>query len=299
MPTPKEKEETQRMKALRRELEEKLEDQLPPEMIASEPIRVETQALNTDEVLDPAQAKQVVEAMLFASSKPLAVADIRKVVKSLTPGQIGGILSDLRAEYASTGRSFELLEIANGYEIATKKEFAPWIMRLELQRKIKQVTQSALETLSILAYKQPVTRAEIEELRGVDASGVLNTLAERNFIRIVGKKEVPGRPFLYGTTEKFLEHFGLRSIEDLPNIDEIKTLVENSVKKEDLLGTQKIVDIPQEDPAAAPEAGAELSPEPAGETVQEPEDETVQDSAGETVQAGPEGAPDEASEERE
>jgi segregation and condensation protein B len=251
MVTPKEKEETQRLKALRKELEEKLEDQLPPEMVTNENIRVEIQTISGDEELDPARAKQVIEALLFASSKPLTIGEIRKVVKTLTPGQIAGMISDIKAEYARDGRSFEILEIANGYEIATRKEFAPWLMRLELQKKIKQVTQSALETLAILAYKQPVTRVEIEELRGVDVSGVLNTLVERNFIKIVGKKEVPGRPFLYGTTEKFLEHFGLNSVEDLPNIDEIKNLVENSVKKDELLGTQKLLDIPQEENAQA------------------------------------------------
>jgi segregation and condensation protein B len=96
-----------------------------------------------------------------------------------------------------------------------------------------------LETLAILAYKQPVSRAEIEELRGVDVSGVLSTLLERGFIKIVGKKEVPGRPFLYGTTEKFLEHFGLKSLTDLPSIGEIRTLVERAVRKEELLGESR------------------------------------------------------------
>jgi segregation and condensation protein B len=259
MTNQKEKEEAQKLKALRKELEEKIEEQLPAEMLSNDHIRVEVQQVNDDDVLDPVRAKQVIEALLFASSKPLAVAEIRKVVKSLTPGQIAGVLSELRAEYVRDGRSFELLEIANGYEIATRKEFAPWLMKMELQRKIKQVTQSALETLSILAYKQPVTRAEIEELRGVDVSAVLNTLVERNFIRIVGKKEVPGRPFLYGTTEKFLEHFGLKSIQDLPSIDEIRSLVENSVKKEELLGTQNIVEIPAEEVAAPAEANAETA----------------------------------------
>ena len=98
-----------------------------------------------------------------------------------------------------------------------------------------------METLAILAYKQPITRAEIEDLRGVDVSGVLSTLADRGLIKIVGKKEVPGRPFLYGTTEKFLEHFGLKSIQNLPDISEIRSLIENSVKKEELLRTEKII----------------------------------------------------------
>ena len=256
MVNQKEKDEEQKLKALRKELEEKIEEQLPPEMLSDEKIRVEVERINEDEVLDPVRAKQVIEALLFASSKPLPIAEIRKVVKSLTPGQIAGAISDLRADYARENRSFELIEIANGYEIATKKELAPWLCKLELQKRIRQVTQSALETLAILAYKQPVTRAEVEELRGVDVSGVLTTLMERGFIKIVGKKEVPGRPFLYGTTEKFLDHFGLKSIHDLPSIDEIKHIVENSVNKDELIGTQKIVEMNPGGPDAA-EAGGE------------------------------------------
>ena len=155
----------------------------------------------------------------------------------------------LRPAQARRGRKEE---IAGGYELSTRREFAPWILKIELQRKARQATQSALETLAILAYKQPLTRAEIEALRGVDTSGVLNTLMEKNFIKITGKKEVPGRPFMYGTTEKFLEHFGLKELRDLPSIDEIRQMVDSSVKKEELIGTKKIVDVPQSD---APQDG--------------------------------------------
>lgn len=240
----KEKEQNAKLKALRRELEEKLEEQLPAEMLVDERTRVEVQRIDENLELPADRSKQVIEALLFASSKPVTIAEIRKVMKFLTPKQIEGLITELKEGYAQEGRSFEILEIAGGYEVATKKEFAPWILKIELQKKAKQVTQSALETLSIMAYKQPITRAEIEELRGVDAGGVVNTLMERGLVKIVGKKEVPGRPFLYGTTEKFLEHFGLKSLQDLPNIDEIRTLVENSVKKEELLGKQNLVDVP-------------------------------------------------------
>lgn len=238
----KEKEQAEKMKALRRELEEKLEEQLPALMV-EEQGHVEVQSINDSEPLTPEKSKKIIEALLFASSKPMTAGEIRKVLKSVTVKEIENLIAELSAEYVRDERSFEIIPIANGYEISTKREFAPWIFRVELQKKAKQVTQSALETLSILAYKQPITRAEIEELRGVDVSGVMTTLTERGFIKIVGKKEVPGRPFLYGTTEKFLEHFGLKSLEELPNIQEIKNIVENSVKKEELLGTQKMVPI--------------------------------------------------------
>lgn len=237
-----EKEDAAKLKALRRELEEKIEEQLPSEML-EEGVRVRVETVTGQEELDPHQAKLVMEALLFAATKPLTVAEIRKAVKSLTPSEITKIIREIQEDFRQNPRSFELIEVAGGFEFATKKEFAPWLMRIELQRKARQVTQSALETLAILAYKQPATRAEIEELRGVDVSGVLNTLVERDLIRIVGRKEVPGRPFLYGTAEKFLEHFGLKSLQELPNIHEIKSLVESSVKREELLGTTQRVNV--------------------------------------------------------
>lgn len=254
-----EKEQMQKMKELRRELEEKLEEQLPAEML--EPgIRVEIQKIDDHAALTPEQLKRVIEALLFASAKPLTIQEIRRMIKSASPAEIKEVLERLKAEYAEQHHSFELLEIANGYEIATRKEYAPWIFKIELQKRAKAVTQSALETLAILAYKQPITRAEIEELRGVDVSGVMTTLTERGLIKIVGKKEVPGRPFLYGTTEKFLEHFGLKSLENLPSIEEIKNLVENSVKRDELLGTTKIVEIPQEKEAEVTTAEENQNP---------------------------------------
>src|SRR3989339_641102 len=219
MTAAQEREKQAKLKALRKELDQDIQEQLE-----------EKNALE-----DLKKAKLVVEALIFASSKPLTPAEIRKVTKVLTVGQIEKIVAELKEDYQKTERCFELLEIAGGFELSTKREFAPWNLKIELQRKARQATQSALETLAILAYKQPLTRAEIEALRGVDTSGVLNTLTEKNFIKITGKKEVPGRPFMYGTTEKFLEHFGLKSLSDLPQVGEIRELVEKSIPKEKLL----------------------------------------------------------------
>lgn len=275
----KQKEQAEKIKALRRELEEKIEEQLPAELLQDPQTRVEVQRIQDGEPLDPVQAKRVIEALLFAASKPLTPQEIRKVIKAMTPKELERMIFELRDEYVREGRSFEIVEVAGGYEIATRKEFAPWILKIELQKKAKQVTLSALETLAIMAYKQPITRAEIEELRGVDVSGVMTTLTERCLIKIVGKKEVPGRPFLYGTTEKFLEHFGLKSLEDLPPIAEIRSLVEGAVRREDLLGTTKMVEIPQEETeAASGETPAEnLSAEPAAD-LQEPGSEIPQEA---------------------
>ncbi|MDD5217759.1 MAG: SMC-Scp complex subunit ScpB [Candidatus Omnitrophica bacterium] len=272
----KAKEKAEKMKELRRELEETLEEQLSSQTAEERP-RFEVGKIDTSAPLDPAKAKQVIEALLFAASKPLTIAELKKFVRGLTPKQIEDRIQELKADYAAQNHGFEILDIAGGYEIATQKEFAPWIFKLELQKKVRQATQSALETLAILAYKQPITRAEIEDLRGVDVSAVLGTLMERGLIKIVGKKEIAGRPFLYATTEKFLEHFGLKSLQDLPNIEEIKTIVESSVKKEELLGKAQIVSMTPETPAeTVPEANPETNPEtavPEEETSAIPEEE--------------------------
>ncbi|HRK62649.1 MAG TPA: SMC-Scp complex subunit ScpB [Candidatus Omnitrophota bacterium] len=254
----KEKEKEQKLKALRRELDEQITEQLEAaavsEQLDTERLNsVDTQQLSEADLEDPTRAKQVIEALIFASSKPITPAEIRKVAKSLTPAVIKDYVAAIQAEYVATNRPFDLVEVAGGYEIATKKEFAPWIFKIELQKKVKQASHSALETLAILAYKQPLTRAEIEELRGVDTSGVMSTLMEKDFVKIVGKKEVPGRPFLYGTTDKFLEHFGLKDLTDLPNIDEIRDLVSKSVKKDELLSTARVVSASE--PSAQPAEG--------------------------------------------
>lgn len=241
----KEKEREEKIKELRRELEDQLQEQLSAEMTAERP-KIEVQKLEAGSVQDAGHAKNIVEALLFASSKPLTANEIRKALGSFSAREIESWILELKESYSREGRSFEILEIAGGFEIATKKEFAPWIFKIELQKRARQASQSALETLAILAYKQPITRAEIEELRGVDVSGVLSTLLARGFVRITGKKEIPGRPFLYATTDKFLEHFGLKSLHALPSIEEIKSVVENSVKKEELLGKTHVVEIPQE-----------------------------------------------------
>ncbi len=232
----KEKEREAQLKALREELEAQIEEDLA----AADPsLRGGPEIASASAGTPPrndSTPKRIVEALLFATAKPLTVADIRKIIAGTNAKELEGFVSELREEYNCEGRSFEVIEIAGGYQIVTRREYASWLARLELQKRLRQASRSALETLAILAYKQPVTRAEIEELRGVDVSAVISTLLERGFIKIVGKKEVAGRPFLYGTTEKFLEHFGLNALTDLPSIGEIKTLVERAVRKEELLG---------------------------------------------------------------
>ena len=229
----KAKEKEIQLKELRREIEEKLSEQLPPEFQSDIPIKSEK--FEEKEIATRDEAKRVIEAVLFASSRPMTIAELKKILKGYGASRVEELVFELRSEYEREGRSFRISEVAGGFEVSTEPKYAPWILKLELQKKARQATQSALETLAILAYKQPLTRAEVEDLRGVDVSGVLSTLLERHLVKVVGKKEVPGRPFLYGTTEKFLEHFGLKSLLELPDISEIKSLIERSVRREDFL----------------------------------------------------------------
>ncbi len=251
-----EKEKLAHLKALREELHQEITSQLasqssPNALIGDPDSRLKRAGMTSQQVPsihDDTEAKRVIEAILFTSGRPVLPGDLKRSLGSgYTEAKIEKLVRELQAEYEQDNRSFRILDIAGGFECSTDPKFAPWILKLELQKRARQATQSALETLAIVAYKQPTTRADIEDLRGVDVSGVITTLMERNLIKIVGKKEVPGHPFLYGTTDKFLEHFGLKSIQNLPDISEIKTLIENSVRREELLKTEKI--IPNDEPA--------------------------------------------------
>ncbi len=266
------------LKALREELEQEIEEHLPEEMKDGRPEKIKAESYAAD-VHSEEEAKRVVEAILFTASRPVTLSDFKKVLPRFQPAQIKQIIDALKNEYEGQARSFRIQEVANGFECSTESKSAPWIMKLELQRRARQATQSALETLAILAYKQPITRAEIEELRGVDVSGVLSTLLEKNLVKIVGRKEVPGRPFLYGTTGRFLEHFGLKSLAELPDISEIRNLIGNAVRPEELLRTNQTIKN-EEAPVEAGADGASGTENPAPEDASaENETSPVEDTA--------------------
>ncbi|MBI3021162.1 MAG: SMC-Scp complex subunit ScpB [Candidatus Omnitrophica bacterium] len=166
--------------------------------------------------LDQGQAKRVLEALLFVFSQPLALKRLMEVLPELEAVKVRQLLQELNGEYAVARRAFQIQEVAGGYQYATDPELAPWIRRALQSPRPDSVTAATMETLAIIAYRQPVTKAEIEAIRGVDVTASLDTLIERRFARVVGRKESPGRPFLYGTTTEFLRHFGLKSIEALP-----------------------------------------------------------------------------------
>jgi segregation and condensation protein B len=167
--------------------------------------------------------KSIIEALLFASDKPLTTRDIHGWLSEETLSEITKALQELQAEYDAMGRSFSLKEVASAYQFRTQSQYAPYILKM-LKASPTRLSRAALETLAIIAYKQPILRHEIERLRGVDVGGVLKSLLEKGLIRIMGRKNLPGRPLIYGTTKRFLEVFDIKDIGSLPKLKEIKDL---------------------------------------------------------------------------
>ena len=161
----------------------------------------------------------VVEALLFASDTPLEAERIREVLDLPDVHQASGLIEELRARYEASSQGLQIVEVGGGYRMVTRPEVAPWLVRLARARTRTRLSRPALEALAIVAYKQPVSRPEIDAVRGVNSEGVLDNLLERRLIRITGRKEAPGRPYLFETTREFLVAFGLRDIGDLPKVE--------------------------------------------------------------------------------
>src|SRR5215216_3117955 len=182
--------------------------------------------------------EKIIEALLFSAQKPLSIQEITAAIRgaeddlaSETPNEFGRVkhaevaaaLEELKVEYIQQGRAFQLVEKAEGWQLATGPGFAKWVRQLFPAPKPARLSAPALETLAIIAYRQPITRADVEAVRGVNVDGVLQTLLERGLVKIAGRAEIPGRPLLYETTQFFLDHFGLRSLDELPNVEELRT----------------------------------------------------------------------------
>lgn len=168
---------------------------------------------------------QIVEAVLFASDAPLTAEEIARADETLDEDKVEAALRLLRAEYDDGHRAFEIVELAEGYQILTRPEYATYLERFDNVPRPSRLSGPALETLAIIAYRQPLGRLEVEYIRGVGASGVIRTLQDRRLIDVVGRGEGLGRPLLYGTTQHFLEHFGFRSLEDLPRPEELPVVL--------------------------------------------------------------------------
>lgn len=168
---------------------------------------------------------QIIEALLFASDAPLSAADLSRVDERLDEDTVEAIIQELRAEYELSERSFQIYEVGGGFQLLTRPEFVTILERYDSVPQPSRLSAPALEVLAIIAYRQPLGRAEIEDIRGVGSSGVLRTLQERSLVEPVARGEGLGRPLLYGTTRRFLEHFGFRSLEDLPRPDELPVVL--------------------------------------------------------------------------
>ena len=167
--------------------------------------------------------KNIIESLLFVAQEPLTVERFKKILVQAETGEIRKALEDIGTEFETRKGGFYLHRVAGGYQIRSRPEYSEWIKRL-LQPKPFRLSKAALETLATIAYKQPIIRSDIEHVRGVDCGGVLKVLLERGFIRVMGRKEIPGRPLIYGTTRRFLEVFGLETLKDLPTPREIEQL---------------------------------------------------------------------------
>ena len=165
------------------------------------------------------QPIDVVEALLFASDSPLEAERIREVLDLADAAAARALVEELRARYDAAERALTVVEVGGGFRMVTRPDIAPWLLRLAKTRTRARLSRPALETLAIVAYRQPVSRPEVDVLRGVNSEGVLDNLLERRLLRIAGRKEAPGRPFLYETTREFLVAFGLRDIGDLPKVE--------------------------------------------------------------------------------
>lgn len=173
--------------------------------------------------------KKVIECIIFVSEKPVSIQRLLKALPQIKKDEITGCIEELITEWNALDRGFKLHEVANGYQFRTNSDFSEEIIRFK-EIKPFRLSRAALEALAIIAYNQPITRLEIDQIRGVDSTGVIGVLLEKRLVEISGRKEVIGRPFLYATTSDFLETFGLKSLRDLPSLKELEE-IENSFEK--------------------------------------------------------------------
>ncbi|MBW2646589.1 MAG: SMC-Scp complex subunit ScpB [Deltaproteobacteria bacterium] len=170
--------------------------------------------------------KPIIESLIFVADEPLSIKQLEAVLGGVSRQQIKDVLKRLMAEYETEKRGFALQEVAGGYQFRTRPEYRDWVIKLK-QSSPAKLSRAALETLAIIAYKQPVLRTDVEHLRGVDSGGIFKTLLERDLIRVLGRKDLPGRPMVYGTTRRFLEVFGLKDLSSLPTLEEMEQLEES------------------------------------------------------------------------
>jgi len=198
--------------------------------------------------MDETQKKRIVEALIVAAPEPVPLARVVEIVPRATTKRVREWITQLNAEYRDQGRGFEIWEVAGGYQMRTLPDLAPWVQQLHKLRPAR-LSAAALETLSVVAYRQPITRSEIEDVRGVDVGATLRSLVERKLVRIAGHREVPGRPMVYATTRRFLEVFGLKKLDDLPTLRDLEELMSDEILADATDGDRPVADADAAPPA--------------------------------------------------
>lgn len=201
------------------EMDDRIDDETAGEAAGTDEVRASEETTDAAADITPIEPRRVVEAILFANDSPLPAAKIANILDVGDARDVRKHIDALNEEYEQRGMSFRIEEIAGGYQMLTAPIYNTWLSRLLRVRQETKLSPAAMETLAVVAYKQPVTRAEIESIRGVAAGEMLNRLREVNLVKIVGRAEDLGRPLLYGTTKRFLEVFGLGALEDLPQVE--------------------------------------------------------------------------------
>ncbi len=227
--------------------------------------------------MEEERLKSILESLLFAAGEPVSLAKLAAIFEDVPRVTIQKTLASMVTSYASENRGISIEEVAGGYQMRTAKEHAAWVRKL-LAAKPPRLSRPLLETAAIIAYRQPITRPEIEQLRGVDSGGVLETLLERRLIRIEGRKEAPGRPIVYGTTPEFLELFGLKDLDSLPDLSEFRE-IERAVEQAETKPIESVEKMPDEDALAetATTVGVEANAEPTDEAVESADEASDRD----------------------
>jgi segregation and condensation protein B len=241
--------------------------------------------------------KNIIEALLFASDTPLTIQKLKEILEVDSVKDIRKGLNKLEEHYANTDSAMRIIEVAGGFQIVSKEDYAAYVQKLYKGRQASRLTQRALETLAIIAYKQPITKHEMENIRGVNVDGVVKTLLERNLVSIEGREKAPGNPLLYGTTKYFLEYFGLNSLDALPKLKEIDELLKEDDKflesldqvalkqiEPEVLGLTSLEQTKGDDSRIKPEVSEGEPQLEQGETEEEPDvsDDPPQSEQGET-----------------
>ena len=186
---------------------------------------------------------QIIESLLFASDLPLTINKLKSIIPESDNKNIKNNIKSLNEKYKKSGSALKIIEVANGYQLVTREEYSTYIQQLFKGRSASKLTVPGLETLAIIAYEQPITKLQMEHIRGVNVDGVVKTLLERNLISIAGREKAPGNPLLYGTTNFFLEYFGINNLKDLPKLKEIDELLkgdEEFLKSLDQIALQQL-----------------------------------------------------------